>query len=57
MKTGNASNFGSTVAQQADKLIELIYALRAPYKQGSNVGWVMNSTTAGVVRKFKVGHH
>lgn len=53
--TGNASDFGSTVATTTDKLIELVYSVRAPYKSGPNVGWLMNSTTAGKVRRFKIG--
>ncbi len=55
VKNGNASNFGATVALQSDKLTEMICALRAPYKQCGKVGWVLNLTSAGVVRKFKFG--
>jgi HK97 family phage major capsid protein len=55
IKTGNATGFGATVATQADKLLEMVYSLRSPYKSGPNVGWMMNSTTAGIVRKFKTG--
>ncbi len=34
-----------------DKLVDLVYLLRAPYRQ--NARWLMNSKTAGVVRKLK----
>lgn len=34
-----------------NKLIELIHALRAPYRQGAV--WVMNSSTLATIRKFK----
>ncbi len=35
----------------ADKLIDLVHSLRAPYRQGA--AWVMNSNTISVIRKFK----
>jgi HK97 family phage major capsid protein len=35
----------------ADRLIDMVHALRAPYRQGAS--WVMNSNTLGVIRKFK----
>jgi HK97 family phage major capsid protein len=35
----------------ADKLLDLVHALRAPYRQGA--AWVMNSTTLATIRKFK----
>lgn len=50
--SGNASGFGSTVATQADKLIDLVFSLRAPYRAGAS--WLMNSNTLNVLRKFKV---
>lgn len=37
----------------ADALISLVYALRAPYRAGPGVAWMMNSTTASVVRQLK----
>jgi HK97 family phage major capsid protein len=49
VNTGNASGFAST--NPADSLIEMVYALRAPYR--ANARWVMNRKTAGVIRKFK----
>jgi HK97 family phage major capsid protein len=35
----------------ADRLIDLVHALRAPYRQGAV--WVMNSNSISVIRKFK----
>ena len=34
-----------------NKLLDLVHALRAPYRQGAV--WVMNSTTLATIRKFK----
>jgi HK97 family phage major capsid protein len=34
-----------------NKLLDLVHALRAPYRQ--NAVWVMNSTTLATIRKFK----
>lgn len=34
-----------------DKLVELVHALRAPYRQGAS--WVMNASTLSTIRKFK----
>jgi HK97 family phage major capsid protein len=53
LKTGVADDFAAT--SKSDILIDLDYALRAPYKQGDSVAWLMNSMTAGAVRKFKDG--
>lgn len=49
VKTGNASSFAAT--NPADKLIDLVYSLRSPYR--SEAVWMMNSTVVGTVRKFK----
>ena len=38
-----------------NNLIDLIFALPAPYRSGEGVGWMMNSLTASVVMKFKDG--
>lgn len=46
---GAASDFPSTNPQ--DKLLDLVHALRAPYRQGAV--WVMNSATLAKIRKFK----
>jgi HK97 family phage major capsid protein len=47
--SGAAGAFVAT--NPADRLIDLVHALRAPYRQGAV--WVMNSNTIGVIRKFK----
>lgn len=39
----------------ADKLYDLLAALRPSYRTGDGVAWMMNSTTANIVRKFKDG--
>ena len=41
----------SASVSPADVLVSLIYTLRAGYR--ANARWVMNSNTAGVVRRFK----
>jgi len=38
-------------ANPADKLIDLVHALRTPYRQGAV--WVMNSNTVSMIRKLK----
>ena len=47
--TGAAGGFGSGSAQ--DKLLDLVQALRTPYRQGAV--FVMNSATASTLRKLK----
>ena len=49
--SGAAGAFATT--NPADRLIDLVHALRAPYRQGAT--FVMNSKTLSVVRKFKTG--
>ena len=49
VKTGNTGDFAQTNA--ADAIIELVYSLNAPYR--ANASFVMNSKTAGAVRKMK----
>jgi HK97 family phage major capsid protein len=44
--SGNAATITGT-----DPLVDMIYALGAAYRQGAS--WVMNSRTAGVLRKLK----
>lgn len=55
--SGDANGFLAPVAatgvSPADCLISMVYKLRAPYKQSGRVAWLMNSTTAATVRKFK----
>jgi len=45
--TGSAGGFGAS----ADSLIDLVYALEAPYR--ANGTFIMNSKTTGLVRKLK----
>lgn len=47
--SGAAGAFSASSPQ--DKLIDLMQALKAPYRQGAS--WVMNSTTLAAIRKFK----
>jgi HK97 family phage major capsid protein len=54
--TGNATGFGSLATTSpefypADVLWTTVYGLRARYRVGAV--WMMNSATAGVIRKFK----
>jgi HK97 family phage major capsid protein len=42
---------GFAAANPSDKLVDLIYALKAGYRQ--NATWVMNRKTQGAIRKFK----
>lgn len=46
--TGAAASFGTN---PQDRLIELVHALRAPYRQGAV--WLMNTQTLSAIRKFK----
>ena len=39
-----------------DSLVDLIYAVRSGYRHGDGVCFMMNSTTASVVRKMKDGN-
>jgi HK97 family phage major capsid protein len=48
LATGAVGGFG---ADPADRLIDLVQALRPPYRQGA--AFVMNSATASAIRKFK----
>ncbi len=47
--SGLAATLPSTNAE--NKLLDLVHALRAPYRQGAV--WVMNSFTLATIRKFK----
>ena len=47
--TGNAGDFATTNA--SDAIVDLVYALGAAYR--ANASFVMNSKTAGAVRKMK----
>lgn len=47
--SGAAGAFVAT--NPADRLVDLVHSLRAPYRQGAV--WVMNSNTLSTIRKFK----
>ena len=47
--TGQSAGFATS--NPGDKLVDLVYSLRAPYR--ANARWLMNSSTAGIARKFK----
>jgi len=47
--SGAASNFAAT--NPADALIDLFHGIKPPYRASSV--WAMNTTTLGVIRKFK----
>jgi len=49
--SGVAAALSDSTHNGGDALIEVVYGLRAPYR--SNASWLMNSKTAGVVRKLK----
>jgi HK97 family phage major capsid protein len=49
LATGVAGGFAAT--NPSDKLLDLIYALKAGHRQ--NAHWVMNRKTQGAIRKFK----
>ncbi len=49
--TGVASALTDGTHLAGDSLTDTVYALRSPYRNGAT--WLMNSTTAGVIRKFK----
>lgn len=55
INTGAAGGFLGTTnatASPADVLVDMVHALRAPYRP--NARWTMNRTTAAIVRKFKL---
>jgi HK97 family phage major capsid protein len=53
--TTHGGGFGvqSTAGQGADLLIDLFHSVIAPYRMSQACRWIMNDTTAGVVRKIK----
>jgi len=51
INTEAAGSFGADGNAGAEKLIELAYSLRAPYRP--NARWMMSRATASVIRKFK----
>lgn len=50
LPTGSSGAFMAS-PNSADCLVDVVYKLAAPYRQGA--AWVMNSSTAGMVRKLK----
>lgn len=53
--TGVSGDFAASL--KGDKLIDLKTSLRPIYRQGPGVGWLMSSTTASVIQKFKDGQN
>lgn len=53
--SGVAGGLSDVSNNGADKLIDLLTAVRPSYRVGPGVGWTMNSTTASVVQKLKDG--
>jgi len=53
--TGDSGGFGdqSVVGEGADQLIDLFHSVIAPYRMSQACRWMMNDTTAGVIRKIK----
>src|SRR5262249_10864915 len=51
--TGQSGAFASS--NPADVLQTTVYALRAPYRAGPGVAWLMNSNTMAAVAKLKDG--
>ena len=49
--SGVNGNFAAT--NPSDKLLELVYALKAPYR--ANARWVMSQSALAMIRKFKDG--
>jgi HK97 family phage major capsid protein len=53
--TGDSGGFGdqSVAGEGADQLIDLFHSVIAPYRMSQACRWMMNDTTAGVIRKLK----
>ena len=51
LASGTADTLGADPSDIQDLLVNLVYDLKAQYRQAGR--WVMNSATAGVVRKLK----
>jgi len=52
-KTGYVASGNASLLNNADKLIDLLHALKPVYRQ--NAVWLMNDTTLSGIRKFKDG--
>ncbi|WP_150120180.1 phage major capsid protein, partial [Sulfitobacter sp. HI0021] len=44
---------GSATVIEQDDLVNLMMSLRSPYRMRGNCAWIMNRTTAAIVRKMK----
>ncbi|MEQ9489508.1 MAG: phage major capsid protein [Alphaproteobacteria bacterium] len=58
--TGKSDGFAndrldSPPGNPVDALLDCVYSMKPKYRQGPGVSWLMNSATAGVIRKFKDG--
>lgn len=51
--SGVAAALTDSTHNGADKILDLVYALKPAYRAGAGVAWMMNSATAAVVRKLK----
>ena len=51
--SGVAASIFDATHNGADVLIDLVHAVKPSYRVGAGVGWMMNSTTASVLRKLK----
>jgi HK97 family phage major capsid protein len=53
--TGTTTTFGSqgTVGQGFDLLISLFHSVISPYRSSPSCGWMMNDTSASLVRRIK----
>lgn len=52
-KTSVAAAISDGTYNGVDALIDVVYSLKSSYRAGPGVGWLMNSTTASVIRKLK----
>lgn len=51
VNTGTSANFGTTAATKQDKILDLIYTLKADYRAGAV--FMTNKQVLAIVRKFK----
>lgn len=51
--TGVAAALADATHNGVDALIDLVHSVKSAYRVGDGVGWMMNSTTASVLRKLK----
>ncbi|MDF2371975.1 MAG: phage major capsid protein [Rhizobiaceae bacterium] len=53
VKTGVAAALSDATHNGVDALIDLVHSVKPSYRAGPGVGWLMNSTTASLLRKMK----